>query len=191
MPESLDEESKSQISAFNSELIELFMSLLSDLTQIYETSARILEPEAMIDPVMEFLAKDSLMTSAQKERQDKGIEEDEESDNKSQNGVLLYQSLSNLLLLISGLQSKIGITEQTTVGKLFTCISNSLQSIQVLNGKEGYSVENIRGSLRQLLSLQSSSFTRIVVKSLSSIDENLTSHHNIFINESKHYFIRK
>lgn len=187
VPEQLDDESKKQIYKFSTQLEDLFSSLLSDLTQVYENAAKITVTETN-DPIQEFLAVDSLMTSAQKERQEKGIEgEEDDEEPKTQNDIILYQSLTNLLLLISGLQSKVDFCKKITVGKLFSQVSGSLSKISKLSNKEGYSVESTKSSLRQLLNLQSSLFTRIVIKSLDQIEKKMSSRHNTFINDSKKF----
>ena len=66
----LDTASLQELEQYIKNLVSLFQSLLRDLTQIYEKESKLAPPETMLDPVEEFLTKDSLLTSAQKERQD-------------------------------------------------------------------------------------------------------------------------
>ncbi|CAI2375501.1 unnamed protein product [Moneuplotes crassus] len=188
IPEVLDEESKQQVNEFIKQLVSLFVTLLADLTEVYQENSKIKEPENMIDPVEEFLAKDSLMTSAQKEREEKGIE-DEEEDSKPQNDIILYQGLSNLLLLISGLQSKVDIDSKSLTRKIYTSISSSLEIVKETDGEDGYLIEVTKSNLRKLLTLQSAAFTRIVLGSLSKSTEKLSQEHNKYTNKSLEIYL--
>jgi hypothetical protein len=187
MPSELDQDSINELNSFISQLVLLFTTLKSTLVEIYGKDAKIKEPEAMIDPVEEFLAKDSLMTSAQKERKDKGIDEDD--DVVVQKDIIIYQSLSNLLMLISNLQNKSYSANRNNLMfdqlfKIFTNLSEAMNELKSYQKRESYSPESLQTSIRQLLHLQNSAFRRLSIKSLENIGSSLSVEHNSFINKS-------
>ena len=161
----------------------------------------------MMDPLEEFLAKDSLYTSAQKERIEKGIEDEE--DEPVQRDILLYQSLTHLTSLICNLQSK---KHQSPLNPPLTkCSPLSLQKCKTSNppnpkpypnpkqsnlqvpltslyspidSKTSSKISMYQTFITQIMHLQTSIFKKLVLVPLGSLGQ-VAAEHNLFINKSK------
>ena len=144
---------KNEIEQHIAKLVDIFNLQLEHLWNIYQEEAKIKEIENIVDPVQEFLMKDSLMTSAQKERQQSGVEEMKDED-KIQKDIILYQSLSHLLLLISNIQWKSEKINDNSINKIYTWLSSSMSSLHLLESDAQYSSQTLKTYIRQILILQ-------------------------------------
>jgi len=178
----LDAASQKELESYIKKLVVLFNSLLGDLTHLYTKKSLITEPEPLIDPVQQFLAKESLLTSGQKEKIDRGVDEDEEDEKESiiQKDIIMYQSLSNLLMLISNLSSKVVSTEHSEASKILGSVSEALKSINTLFKSDKYSHETVNMSQRQVLKLQNSAFEKLVIRCLDKDDREILNKSNSF-----------
>lgn len=181
-------QSKSNFGTYIQILISIFKDQLSELTQVYTNYAKVDLTEGLVDPVQEFLQKDSLLTSAQKERLQDPDLSDAEEDNQigNQKDVLLYQSLSSILLFMSNLQTEIGLGTQIYVDQVMKMISESLTTLQKLGQAQEYSIQSLSSSIHSLLKLQSSAFYKNVMHSLQQDD---ISGYNQFVNDGLSLYI--
>ena len=165
-------------------MTSIFIDQADNLTEIYKESSKIDVTEGILDPVQEFLQKDSLMTSAQKERND-DVEMSEE-DNQIQKDIILYQSLSALLIFISNLQHEINLSESIFVDKIFHCLSKNMHTLSECYDLADYSSQLLSSHIKQLLSLQTSAFLNNIIKCLNNdkIDEYVQ-----FVNEMTNLYI--
>ena len=147
------EQIKIQLGEYVIKLVKIFNLQLENLWNLYQEESKIKEIENIADPVEEFLMKDSLMTSAQKEREKKGIEDTKEDD-KIQKDIVLYQSLSNILLLISNIQLKCENMNDESILNIYSKLSNCLRSLKDLEQNPQYSSQSLKIYIRQLLILQ-------------------------------------
>lgn len=107
------------------------------------------------------------MTSAQKEIADQNMSDDDE-ETLTNKDIIIYQSLSTMLLLISNLQHEIGFGGEIHSKKLFATLSSNMEDLNKLRSDENYSNQNITVHSAQLLNLQTSAYEKIVLRSLEA-----------------------
>ena len=177
---------KENYKAYLNHLIGMFTDQADNLTEIYKENSKIDVTEGLLDPVQEFLQKDSLMTSAQKESAN-DVEMSEE-DNVVQKDIILHQSLSALLIFISNMQHEVNFGKNIFVDKIFECLYKNMSALNDLYDLAEHSSQILSSQIKKLLSLQTSAFSNNIINSLKNEDVSITEYVQ-FINKMTYVYV--